>query len=237
MFGTTFTAILDAAGLLGAMLFVGAYAALQFGFLRGNGYVYTIANLAASSLVLLSLVGEFNLSSAIIQIIWIAVSVFGLVRMIVLERRARLNEEEREFIAAKFPTMDDPAARSFLNAGEWYEAEAGTRLATEGARLGALIYLASGEAEITVHGQVVAQCLSGSFIGEMSCFDGSAANATVTLQQHARYFLIRTEELQRLGRRDRDMRRMLDDGLGSDTRNKLIAANLLLHDTLRSSQI
>jgi CRP-like cAMP-binding protein len=230
MLGISTAHMPEAAGLLGVLLYVGAYAALQSGLLRSNGYTYAAANLAAAALVLLSLSRDFNLSAAISQIVWIVISVFGLARMAVLERRARLNAEERAFMAAKFPSMGRAMARKFLNAGGWYDAKAGTLLVTEGEHLGGLIYLASGEAEITLRGRPIAQCASGSFIGEMSCFDGSAANATVSLRQPARYFLIRTEELNHLCARDLDMRQTVENGVGIDTRHKLIETDLRLRE-------
>src|SRR5271154_6366027 len=113
MLGISTADIPEAAGLLGVILYVGAYAALQSGLLRSNGYTYAAANLAAASLVLLSLTIDFNLSAAISQIVWIVISVFGLARMAVLERRARLNEEEHAFMVAKFPTMSRSMARKF----------------------------------------------------------------------------------------------------------------------------
>ena len=230
MLGLSTAHVLEAAGLLGVILYVGAYAALQSGLLRSNGYAFAAANLAAALLVLLSLTSDFNLSAAISQIVWIVISVFGLVRMAVLERRARLNEEERAFIAAKFPTMSRSMARRFLNAGDWYDAKAGTLLVTEGERLGGLIYLASGEAAVTLRDRPIAQCVPGSFIGEMSCFDGSPANATVSLQLPSRYFLIRTQALNRLCARDLDMRRTVENGVGNDTRRKLIETDLRLRE-------
>jgi CRP-like cAMP-binding protein len=230
MLGISTAQLPEIAGLLGVVLYVGAYAALQSGLLRSNGYSYAAANLGAASLVLLSMTSAFNLSAAISQIVWIVLSVVGLVRMAVLEHRARLNDEEAAFIAAKFPSMSRSMARKFLNAGNWYDAKTGTLLVSEGEHLGGLIYLASGEAEVTLRGRPIAHCAAGSFIGEMSCFDGSAANATVSLQHPSRYFLIRTEALNRLCARDLDMRRTVENGLGSDTRHKLIETDLRLRE-------
>lgn len=226
----TVSNIFEFAGLVGVILYVGAYAALQLGFLRGNGYAYALANLIASALVLVSLTTAFNLSSAIIQTVWIGISTAGLVRMYWLDRSARLDEEEQAFIARKFPIMPRANARALLSAGQWREAAAGTRLTTEGERLGALIYLARGEAEVRSGDRVVGHCRTHAFIGEMSCFDGSAASATVILTSDARYFSISTEALERLCARDFDMRQMLHHAVGADMRGKLIETTRRLGD-------
>lgn len=72
--------IYDIIGLLGVVFYVASYSALQFGKLDGNSINYCILNGAAATLVLVSLSKDFNLASAIIQIVWITVSIFGLYR-------------------------------------------------------------------------------------------------------------------------------------------------------------
>lgn len=234
MQGTTFSSLFEFAGLVGVIVYIGAYGALQLGVLRGNGYAYALANLLASSLVLVSLTTAFNLSSAIIQIVWIVISTVGLARMYLLDRRARLNDEERAFIARKFPTMPRASARAFLNAGAWHEAGPGTRLATEGQRLGALIYLAKGEADILSGARVIARCPATSFVGELTCFDGGPASTTVELATEARYFSISAEALNRLCAGDFGMRQILHRAVGHDVRDKLIEANRRLRESPQS---
>ena len=54
---------------------------VQFGKLDGNSVTYCVLNGNAASLVLVSLLfSDFNLASAIIQIVWITVSLCGLYR-------------------------------------------------------------------------------------------------------------------------------------------------------------
>ncbi|MBI1416211.1 MAG: cyclic nucleotide-binding domain-containing protein [Limimaricola sp.] len=224
-------ALLNIAGLLGVVLYIGSYAALQFGLVRGNGFTYATANLLAAALVLVSLVGAFNLSSAIIQTVWIVISLTGILRMVILERTTRLTPEEQAFIASKFPGMARPAARRFLDAGGWFEAAAGTDLATEGQSLGALIYLAQGEADVSLRGRRIGACGPGNFIGEMTCFSGGEATATIGLLTPARYFMIRSEALQKLCQRDAELRHAIEHAVAGDTRTKLVAANAQLHDT------
>ncbi|MEM7258591.1 MAG: cyclic nucleotide-binding protein [Pseudomonadota bacterium] len=70
----------DALGLLGVVFYIGSYAALQLGRLDGNSLSYAILNGIAASLVLVSLFKDFNLASALIQIVWINVSIVGIYR-------------------------------------------------------------------------------------------------------------------------------------------------------------
>lgn len=65
-------------GLVGVVAYIGSYALLQLKLLDGNGVPYTVANLAAASMVLISMVEQFNLASALIQIAWIGFGVVGL---------------------------------------------------------------------------------------------------------------------------------------------------------------
>lgn len=219
------TTLFTIAGLLGVFFEVGAYAALQIGLIHGNGYGYTLANLTASVFLLLSLIAEFNISYFVIDIIFLALSLYGLARIFLLDRRARLTPEEIAFVAGQFPSMSRTMAHSFLSAGSWHHAEAGVRLATEGETLGALIYLASGEADIMSHGMKIAHCLPTSFIGELTCFDGGPASADVVLSTAARYFRIDTEALNRLCGKDFEMRQAVQFAIGNDTRKKLLEAN------------
>lgn len=70
----------DGVGLLGSALVVGSYFLLQSGRLSGTGLPYQSINIAGSACILVSLVGGFNLSVALLQCTWIAISVFGIVR-------------------------------------------------------------------------------------------------------------------------------------------------------------
>ena len=71
----------NVAGVSGMLLYVASYAGLQMGVLRGETLAYPALNLAAAALVLTSLSVDFNLASALIQIMWIGISVFGLCRI------------------------------------------------------------------------------------------------------------------------------------------------------------
>ena len=68
------TVMSDVAGVSGVALYLGAYAALQLGFLRGRGLVYPALNFLAAGLVLISLATDWNAYAATIQISWIVIS-------------------------------------------------------------------------------------------------------------------------------------------------------------------
>jgi len=66
-------------GLLGAAVFVVAYFANQARWLKSEDWRFPAANLAGALLILVSLFGEWNLPSVVIEAFWAAISVYGLV--------------------------------------------------------------------------------------------------------------------------------------------------------------
>ncbi len=76
----------DLVGLLGTALVVGSYFLLQSGRLSGTGLPYQLINIAGSGCILVSLTGGFNLSVALLQCTWIAISVYGIVRGAMVRR-------------------------------------------------------------------------------------------------------------------------------------------------------
>lgn len=84
--GSQFT-VFEISGLLGVALYVGNYGALQLGLLDGNSMRYTILNGSAASLVLISLLQDWNMASALIQIMWIGISIVGICRALIKRRQ------------------------------------------------------------------------------------------------------------------------------------------------------
>ena len=82
-------------GLAGVAGYIAAYTLLQLGFLDGNGVPYSIANVAAASLVLISLTQDFNLASAITQVVWIVIGVTGLLLRL-MQRRSTVYASQNE---------------------------------------------------------------------------------------------------------------------------------------------
>ena len=74
--------LFDVVGLLGVLVYISSYGALQLGRLNGHSLLYSALNAIAATLVLISLYKDFNLASALIQVVWITVSVVGATRLI-----------------------------------------------------------------------------------------------------------------------------------------------------------
>ncbi|MGH7090766.1 MAG: CBU_0592 family membrane protein [Stellaceae bacterium] len=73
-----------AVGLLGGAIIVGAYFASQCGALPLNDRRFPLLNLIGAALILVSFYTAWNLPAAVIEVFWIAISLYGLLR-----RRAR----------------------------------------------------------------------------------------------------------------------------------------------------
>lgn len=69
-----------AAGFAGALLVVAAYLASQMGRLPSDDWRFPGANLAGSVLILASLYSAWNFPSAVIELFWAAISIYGLIR-------------------------------------------------------------------------------------------------------------------------------------------------------------
>jgi hypothetical protein len=67
-----------AIGLVGAAVFVVAYFANQARWLDSRDWRFPAANLVGALLILVSLFGEWNLPSVVIEAFWAAISVYGL---------------------------------------------------------------------------------------------------------------------------------------------------------------
>lgn len=67
-------------GLLGTLLVLLAFFLLQAGKLQGNRPVYQLMNAVGAVAIIVSLLYEFNLAAMLLEIAWLAISIYGLVR-------------------------------------------------------------------------------------------------------------------------------------------------------------
>ena len=80
----------DSAGYLGVALVLLAFFLLQERRLQGSGLVYQLMNVLGAIGVMLSLAfGSFNLSAFIMQVAWLLIGSYGIVRGIQRRRETR----------------------------------------------------------------------------------------------------------------------------------------------------
>lgn len=77
----------DWVGLLGTAMILAAFALLQAGRVSGTGLPYQLLNLFGAGGVLVSLLGTFNLSVFLLEVAWVGVSLYGIVRSLRLRAK------------------------------------------------------------------------------------------------------------------------------------------------------
>ena len=70
----------DLVGLGGTLAILAAYFLLQTRRLSGTGLAYQLLNLFGAAGILVSLVGKFNLSVFLLELAWVLVSGYGILR-------------------------------------------------------------------------------------------------------------------------------------------------------------
>jgi hypothetical protein len=70
----------DIVGAVGVALIVAMYLLLQGGRIAATQPWFSVLNALGSALILVSLFYEFNLAAAIIEVFWLLISLYGLVR-------------------------------------------------------------------------------------------------------------------------------------------------------------
>lgn len=78
--------LFDAAGLVGVVLMLAAYAAAQLRRLDPTRPLALLMNFAGACLVLLSLTRAFNLAAAIVEAAWALIALVSLVRALAKPR-------------------------------------------------------------------------------------------------------------------------------------------------------
>ena len=70
----------DLIGNIGVVLLMIAYLMLQLNKLRSDDLAYSLMNAAGASLIVISLLVNFNLSAFIMEVFWVLISVVGIYR-------------------------------------------------------------------------------------------------------------------------------------------------------------
>jgi len=72
--------LLDFVGNIGVVVLVIAYLMLQLNKLSSDGLTYSLLNAVGASLIIVSLVVDFNLSALLMEVFWVLISFVGIYR-------------------------------------------------------------------------------------------------------------------------------------------------------------
>lgn len=95
--------IADLVGIAGASLIVAAYFLLQLKRLDPDSLLFSAVNGLGAAGILFSLIFDFNLSAFVIESFWLAISLYGVVRVWRLRRQRGLNATHQEQGAVQRP--------------------------------------------------------------------------------------------------------------------------------------
>ncbi|HEX6717457.1 MAG TPA: hypothetical protein VF088_10115 [Pyrinomonadaceae bacterium] len=71
---------LDLIGNIGVVVLMITYLMLQLNKLRSDGLAYSLLNAIGASLIVVSLLHDFNLSALVMEIFWVLISFVGIYR-------------------------------------------------------------------------------------------------------------------------------------------------------------
>ena len=72
--------LLDLLGNIGVVLLMIAYLMLQLNRLRSDQLAYSLLNLIGASLIVITLLVNFNLSALLMEVFWVLISFIGIYR-------------------------------------------------------------------------------------------------------------------------------------------------------------
>ena len=72
--------LVDLLGLIGVVIIVVTYLFLQLGKLSSNALAYSLMNAIGASLIVLSLLVDFNLAALLMEVFWVLISLIGVYR-------------------------------------------------------------------------------------------------------------------------------------------------------------
>ena len=218
----TYEELVHAIGIFGAGVYLGSYALLQLGILKGDSYTYSTLNILAPSCVMISLLTAFNMSSAIIQMSWIIISIVGICRNILMSHLQRFSADEELFLYFYMPLLPRRLARAFLNTAETKILQPGDHLTHQGQVAGHVAYIIKGRVEISVDGHKVGESRAGSYIGELTFLDARPASATTQVLEPTTCLIFSAPRLHGLLRRKPEVKTAIVTSFSNDTREKLL---------------
>ena len=179
-----------------------------------------VAGIAYDVLILSDPVGAFWETCLVL------VNLVQLARLWRENRAARFTDEERLLIDGRLPPLAPALARRFLDTGDRVDLAPGETLTREDARPAALLFLASGAAEVHSGGRSVGMLRAGSFVGEMALLEaGGTASASVVVREPVRAWRLPYGKLARMESAQPEAWGAMNTAIARDMRAKIVARN------------
>ena len=155
------------------------------------------------------------------DVIFILINLYQIYRL-VAERRMLAKVHDLHLLKqGVFSGLEDGQLARLIPSGSWKNFEPGSVLVREGEKVGQLVLVCAGEADVAVRGESVARIAGGSFVGEMAFATGHPASATVTAARSLRAFVFEMQGLRRLVGEDESVASALHTVIGRDLAAKL----------------
>ncbi|MGI8470096.1 MAG: CBU_0592 family membrane protein [Pyrinomonadaceae bacterium] len=70
----------DFLGSVGVGIIIVTYVLLQIGKIRSENLLYSVLNACGASLIIISLLFNFNFSAFIVEFFWVLISIYGIIK-------------------------------------------------------------------------------------------------------------------------------------------------------------
>ena len=162
--------------------------------------------------------------SAVMVLILIVAGV-QIASVVGANRAAEFTAEENMMLEGPLHGLGRAQARRMIDQGIWIDGREGDVLIREGEPAAQLYFLASGAGDVHSHGNLVGRVVPGQLIGEATVLGESAAIATVTITQQARFWCAQGRTLNAYLAANPDARHALEHSFTVSLRQKLDAMN------------
>jgi hypothetical protein len=206
-------------------LFVGIFAAALGALLARSRLTNHVLLGVAGLLGLLYGFRVHGLLAMVLPFLILIVAAVQAASGLIANRSAKFDDDEKAMLDGPLAGLGKAQARRLIDQGMWIEGRTGEVLIREGEPAAQLYYLASGACDVHSRGKLVGRVVPGHLVGEATVLGESAAIATVTLTQPARFWCAQGRALNAYLAANPDARHALEHGFTVSLREKLEAMN------------
>ena len=150
------------------------------------------------------------------NLVFTALNIFWITRLLLERRPVKLNEEEQRLCELVFRTMTPREMIKILKLASWQSAVAGECFVERGKPLDRLMVIYSGKACVEVDGKNVTELQPGQFIGSISYVTEEMAPANIVSLEPTRYVSWPKSKLQDYMKKNPDLHTALKTTLAID---------------------